>query len=146
MSMICRSLALRAGALMVLIGSVIAGTALAHHSFAVYDHTRTLTLKGTVTKFQWTNPHAYLEMDVKDTAGAVKHYTLEGTSINMMQRIGWRSNMIKFGDKVTAIMAPLLDGGPAGLLLEVTLPSGETRELGVPAGNTFRRTPEQEQK
>jgi Family of unknown function (DUF6152) len=42
----------------------VAGPALAHHSFAMFDHTRTLTLKGTVTKFQWTNPHAYIEMDV----------------------------------------------------------------------------------
>jgi hypothetical protein len=122
------------------------GTALAHHSFAVYDHTRTLTLRGSVTKFQWTNPHAFLEMDVKDDKGKVTHYVLEGTSINMMQRIGWRSNMIKFGDNVKAVMAPLLDGKPAGLLLEVTLPSGETKELGVPAANTFRRTPETEQK
>ena len=124
----------------------MAAVAMGHHSFAVYDHTRTMTLKGSVTKFQWTNPHAFLELDVKDAKGATKHYTLEGTSINMMQRIGWKSNMIKFGDQVKAVMAPLLSGEPAGLLLEVTLPSGETKELGVPAGSTFKRTPEQDQK
>src|SRR5215510_9765775 len=67
----------------------------AHHSFAVYDHTKTLNLKGTVTRWQWSNPHAYLDIDVKDADGAVKHYTLEGTSINMLQLVGWRSNMIK---------------------------------------------------
>jgi hypothetical protein len=121
---------------------VVTGSALAHHSFAVYDHTRTLNLKGTVTKFQWTNPHAYLEIDVHEADGSVKHYTLEGTSINMMQRVGWRSNMIKAGDQVKAVMAPLLSGEPAGLLLEVTLPNGEKRELPVPAANTFKRTPE----
>jgi len=118
----------------------------AHHSFAMYDHTRTLTLKGTVTKFQWTNPHAYLEIDVKDVKGVVKHYTLEGTSINMMQRIGWRSNMIKFGDAVKVVMAPATSGEPVGLLIEVTLPNGEVKPLGVPAENTFKRTPEPEQK
>ena len=123
-----------------------AGVAQAHHSFAMYDHTKTLTLKGTVTKFQWTNPHAYLEIDVRDAKGAVKHYTLEGTSINMMQRIGWKSNMIKYGDQVKAVVAPLLSGDPAGLLLEVTLPNGETKQLGVPAADTFKRTPEQEQR
>jgi hypothetical protein len=122
----------------------MAGSALAHHSFAVYDHTRTLNLKGTVTKFQWTNPHAYLEIDVKEPNGTVKRFTLEGTSINMMQRTGWRSNMIKFGDEVKVVMAPLLSGEPAGLLLEVTLPSGEKKELPVPAANTFKRTPEQD--
>jgi hypothetical protein len=125
---------------------ITAAAAEAHHSFAMYDHTRTLTLKGNVTKFQWTNPHAYLELDVKDAKGAVKHYTLEGTSINMMQRIGWRSNMIKFGDSVKVVMAPATSGEPVGLLLEVTFANGETKALGVPASDTFKRTPEQEQK
>ena len=125
---------------------VTAAAAEAHHSFAMYDHNRTLTLKGTVTKFQWTNPHAYLEIDVKDAKGVVKHYTLEGTSINMMQRIGWRSNMIKFGDTVKVVMAPVTSGEPVGLLLEVTFANGETKALGVPASDTFKRTPEAEQK
>jgi hypothetical protein len=131
---------------MAVIILMTAAAAEAHHSFAMYDHTRTLTLKGTVTKFQWTNPHAYLELDVKDAKGAVKHYTLEGTSINMMQRIGWRSNMIKFGDSVKVVMAPATSGEPVGLLLEVTFANGETKALGVPASDTFKRTPEQEQK
>jgi hypothetical protein len=124
---------------------MIAGTAIAHHSFAVYDHTRSLTLKGTVTKWQWSNPHAYLDIDVKDAGGKVKHYTLEGTSINMLQRVGWKSNMIKAGDNVTAVAAPLLNGEPGGLLLEITLANGEKKELPVPAANTFKRTSEKEQ-
>jgi hypothetical protein len=121
----------------------IAGTAFAHHSFAVYDHSHTVNVKGTVTKWQWSNPHAYLDIEVKD-AGAVKHYTLEGTSINMLQRTGWRSNMIKAGDEVKVVFAPLLSGQPAGLLLEITLANGEKKELPVPAANTFKRTGEQE--
>jgi len=129
---------------LILMALVMVSAALAHHSFAVYDHTKTLILNGKVTKFQWTNPHAFLEIDVQDAKGAVKHYTLECTSINMMQRLGWRSNMIKAGDQVKAIAAPLLSGQPGGLLLEVTLASGEKRELGVPASNTFKRTAEQE--
>ena len=120
-----------------------AGSALAHHSFAMYDHTRTLTLKGAVTKFQWTNPHAYIEMDYRDEKGELKHFSIECTSINMMQRAGWRSNMIKFGDQIKAVVSPLLSGQPAGLLLEVTLPSGEKRESGVPGAATYKRTPEQ---
>jgi Family of unknown function (DUF6152) len=123
------------------IALVIPGTLLAHHSFAVYDHSRTLNLKGKVTRWQWSNPHAYLDIDVRE-GDAVKHYTLEGTSINMLQRIGWRSNMIKAGDDVKVVFAPLLNGEPAGLLLAITLPSGETKELPVPAANTFKRTPE----
>src|SRR5262247_3415976 len=122
----------------------VTGTAQAHHSFAVYDHTRTLNLKGTVTKWQWSNPHAYLDIDVRDANGAIKHYTLEGTSINMLQRVGWRSNMIKAGDQVKAVAAPLLSGEPGGLLLEIILANGEKRELPVPAANTFKRTSEPE--
>ena len=91
--------------------------------------------------WKWSNPHAYLDIDVRE-GDAVKHYTLEGTSINMLQRLGWRSNMIKAGDEVKVVFAPLLNGEPAGLLLEITLPSGETKELPVPAANTFKRTPE----
>ena len=116
---------------------------LAHHSFAMFDHTRTLTLKGAVTKFQWTNPHAYIELDVPDAKGAMTHFSIECTSINMMQRAGWRSNMIKVGDKVKAIVAPLTNGEPGGLLLEVTLPDGKTLEPGVPGANSYKRTPEQ---
>jgi len=130
--------------LLGLVTVLTTATVFAHHSFAVYDHTKTLTLKGSVTKWQWSNPHAYLDIDVKDAGGAVKHYTLEGTSINMLQRTGWRSNMIKAGDQVTAIAAPLLNGEPGGLLLEITLANGEKKELPVPAANTFKRTKEPE--
>ena len=115
--------------------------ALAHHSFAMYDHTRTVTLKGEVTKFQWTNPHAYLDVDVKQKDGTTKHYSIEMTSINMMTRLGWRSNMIKAGDLVSVTVAPLLNGEPAGLMLDVTLPDGKKLEPGVPAVQTFKRTP-----
>jgi len=139
-------LAMRRSLCLAVILFVAAMAAEAHHSFAMYDHSRTLTLKGTATKFQWSNPHAYLEIDVHDAKGGVKHYTLEGTSINMMQRIGWRSNMIKFGDSIKVVMAPVISGEPVGLLLEVTLANGETKQLGVPASDTFKRTPEQEQR
>jgi len=120
-----------------------AGPALAHHSFAMFDHTRTVTLKGEVTRFQWTNPHALLELDVPGPGG-MKHFTLELTSINMMQRLGWRSSDIKAGDKVKAVMAPLVNGEAGGLLLEITLPDGKKLEPGVPAAGTFKRTPEAE--
>ena len=114
----------------------------AHHSFAVFDHTRTLTIRGTVTKFQWTNPHGFLEVDIPQPDGTTKHFSIELTSINMMQRVGWRSNMIKAGDKITAIVAPLLSGDPVGLGLEVTLADGTKRDLPVPAAGSFKRTPE----
>ena len=128
-------------ALLVAVLIAFAAPVLAHHSFAMYDHTRTVTLKGEVTKFQWTNPHAYLEIDVKQKDGTTKHYSIEMTSINMMQRLGWRSNMIKAGDQVVTTVSPLLTGEPAGLMLDVTLPDGRKLEPGVPAVTTFKRTP-----
>jgi len=116
----------------------------AHHSFAVFDHTRTITFKGSVTKFQWTNPHGFLEIDMPEPGGTTKHFTIELTSINMMTRLGWRSNMIKAGDQIKATVAPLLSGQPGGLGLDITLPDGRKLEPGVPAVGTFKRTPETE--
>ena len=131
-----------AAVLLLLAGS----TAAAHHSFAVFDHTRTMTVTGTVTKFQWTNPHGFLEVDYRAADGSTKHYTIELTSINMLSRAGWTSRSIKAGEMVKAIVAPLLSGEPGGLLLEVTLSSGKTLTSPVPAANSFRRTPDQELK
>ena len=117
-----------------------------HHSFAVFDHTQTVTVNGTVTKYQWTNPHGFLEMDYRAADGTMKHYTIELTSINMLTRAGWTSRSIKAGETVKAIVAPLLSGEPGGLLLEVTLSDGRTLTPPVPAANTFKRTPEKELK
>jgi hypothetical protein len=127
---------------LVFVLAMAATPARAHHSFAVFDHTRTITIKGTVTKFQWTNPHAFIEVDVPSADGSAKHFSIECTSINMMKRLGWKSSMIKAGDQVKAVVAPLLSGEPAGLLLEITLANGEKWEPGVPAASTFKRTPE----
>ena len=132
-----QTLAFAAGALLVLTTS-----GFAHHSFAVFDHTRTLTLRGTVTKFQWTNPHAFIELDVAQSDGSTKHYSVELTSINMLQRAGWRSNMIKAGDQITTVIAPILTGEAAGLGLEVTLTDGTKREFPVPAAGSFKRSAE----
>jgi hypothetical protein len=137
-----RSRAGSIGASIGLLVSLVALPVYAHHSFAVYDHTRTLTLRGTVTRFQWTNPHGFIELDVTQPDGTIKHWSIETTSINMMQRLGWRSNMIKAGDKLKVVAAPLLNGDPAGLLLEVTFPDGKKMEPGVPAASSFVRTPD----
>jgi hypothetical protein len=112
----------------------------------VFDHSQTVTVTGTVTKYQWTNPHGFLEMDYRAADGTTKHYTIELTSINMLSRAGWTSRSIKQGETVKAIVAPLLSGEPGGLLLEVTLSDGRTLASPVPGSNTFKRTPERELK
>jgi hypothetical protein len=113
------------------------GAALAHHSFAMFDGTRSLTLTGTVHKYQWTNPHGYLELDVPAVGG--KRYVLEMTSINMLSRAGWTSRTVRHGDKVIAMMAPLRDGQPGGLLLELTLPTGKHLLVPVPNPQNYKR-------
>lgn len=132
-------LALASGPLVV--GAALTAPATAHHSFAMFDNTRSVTLHGAVSEFQWSNPHAYLEIDADNGRGGTTHYTLEMTSPNMMSRGGWTSRTIRTGDVVTAIMAPLRDGRTGGLLLEVTLPNGRVMLPGVPNAGRYRRTP-----
>jgi hypothetical protein len=74
----------------------------AHHSFAAeYDSTKPVTLVGTVTKVEWMNPHVYFYLDVKDAAGAVAHWSVEGGAPTSLYRAGWRRDSLKFGDAVT---------------------------------------------
>jgi hypothetical protein len=122
---------------------LLAGTlpAFAHHSFAIFDHNRTHTLKGTVRSFQWTNPHGYIELDVAEGPKGIDRYTVELTSINMLRRAGWKSSDVHAGDEVTAIVAPLLNGDAGGLLLELKVPDGRTLVPPVPAIQTFKKTP-----
>jgi hypothetical protein len=125
-------------------GALYLGGALpatAHHSFAIFDHTQTYTLKGTVRSFQWTNPHGYIELDVADGPNGIDKYTVELTSINMLRRAGWKSSDVQAGDEVTAVVAPLLNKDSGGLLLELTMPDGRTLVPPVPAIDTFKRTP-----
>jgi hypothetical protein len=74
----------------------------AHHSFAAeYDATKPVTLTGSVTKVEWMNPHVYFHIDVKDAAGTVINWAIEGGAPNTLYRAGWRKDSVKFGDVVT---------------------------------------------
>lgn len=124
-------------------GALVASPAAAHHSFAMFDNSRSITIHGKVTQYQFTNPHSYLDIDADQTVGEgakPQHYTLEMTSPNMLVRGGWSSRTVHAGDVVTAVVAPLRDGRPGGLLLELTLPSGKHMLPGVPQAQTYKRT------
>jgi hypothetical protein len=100
------------------------GAAFAHHSFAMFDQSKTVTLKGTVTEFQWTNPHAFIHIDVADPGGGKQTWQVELNSPNNLKRQGWKSTSVKAGDEVTLVLNPLRDGTKGGLFVSVTLANG----------------------
>jgi hypothetical protein len=131
--------ALVAGAMASAIVLSAAGTAFAHHSFAMFDHVNRVTLSGTVTQFQWTNPHVFIELDVPGGNGGVKHYSIECASPNVLMRIGWRFSDVKKGDKITLLVNPLKNGSAGGMLESATLTDGRVMSDGNPPGGTFAR-------
>ena len=108
----------------------------AHHSFGVvYDANQPVTLTGTVTKLEWTNPHAHLFIDVKDTSGKVVSWTLEGYPATVLSRTGWkRDETVKPGDTITIFGWKARDGSPLAHLRQATLPDGRKLFFGPPAG------------
>jgi hypothetical protein len=110
------------------------GVALAHHSFAMFDTVNKVTLTGTVTTFEWTNPHAYIELDVPDGRGAVKHWSIELGSPSILLQSGWKFTMLKSGDRLTLLVNPLRNGQPGGMLVQATLADGRVLGNGPGAG------------
>ncbi|MBT2134978.1 hypothetical protein KK137_11595 [Croceibacterium sp. LX-88] len=115
--------------------AMIATPALAHHSFAMFDQRKIMTLDGTVTEFQWTNPHAFIEIDVP-TEGKPVHWSIELNSPNNLKRQGWTRTALKPGDKVSLRMNPLRDGKHGGLFLDVKLANGKVLDSGLPKNGT----------
>jgi len=110
--------------------AAIASPALAHHSFAMFDQSQTVTLKGTVADFRWTNPHVFIELAVKNANGADEQWSIEMTSPEHLARAGWRPGTLKPGDAVTLSIHPMRDGVKGGQYLSGTGPSGPL--LGAP--------------
>ena len=106
--------------------TVFAATASAHHSFAMFDQTKEVTLDGTLKELQWTNPHIWVQVMAKDPAsGKEVEWSIEGGSPNGLSRRGWSRNMMKAGDKLTVVIHPLKNGEPGGSLTKITV-NGKT--------------------
>ena len=100
----------------------VAPPAVAHHSFAMYEPTKTLTFKGTVKAFQWTNPHVVVWVLVQpDSGAAAEEWSFETTSPGVLTRAGWTRQSIKAGDRVSVTFSPLRDGSHGGGLNSLTL-------------------------
>jgi Family of unknown function (DUF6152) len=111
---------------------VSAMPAVAHHSFAMFDATKLVTLEGTVKQFQWTNPHAWIILLVADGEGQPVQWAIEMNGPTGLARDGWYPKTLTPGMKVKVVIHPLRDGNNGGQFLAVTLPDGTL--LGNPAG------------
>lgn len=100
------------------------GVAQAHHSFAMFDQSKKLSLTGTVKEFQWTNPHAWIELMVPGANGKEERWSIELNSPNNLARQGFKRTSMKPGDKVTVVLRPLRDGKHGGLYQQATLADG----------------------
>jgi hypothetical protein len=121
-------------AMAVFLVSVFAVPAVAHHSFAMFDSDHQIKISGTVTKFDWANPHIYLFVTGNEEGKEAKAWTIEGASPGILNRIGWKFNVVKANDKVTMVIAPLRSGEAGGLLKLIKLADGRVLNNGGFAG------------
>ena len=105
----------------------------AHHSFAMFDLGKDVTVDAVVKEVQFTNPHVWLQILVADDKGGQTEWSIESGAPGMMLRNGWKLSTLKPGDKVTLTMHPLKNGSPGGSLVRVKVPDGRT--LGPGATN-----------
>jgi hypothetical protein len=114
------------------IHSLLAGAALliasapawVHHSGAMFDSAREQKIQGTVTEFNWTNPHSSFKVEVQNADGKVDTWAIEMNSPQNLVRTGWKRTSIKPGDQVTVVVHPLRDGKPGGSYVSITLADG----------------------
>lgn len=97
----------------------------AHHSSASYDQEHPITLKGTVTNIEWTNPHVFIYFDVKNDDGSVEPWRIEGNSPNMLSRAGWKKEMLNVGDAVTVSGSPAKNKTKVMRLVSITMANGQ---------------------
>lgn len=101
----------------------------AHHSFAPFDMESEKTIEGDIVEFQWTNPHTWTWLNVKNEDGSVTRWGLEGMSPNFLGRRGWTRETLKPGDHVKVVIHPLKNGDPGGTFLRATLADGTEKVM-----------------
>lgn len=111
-----------------LLGAVM--VAQAHHSFAaLFDPSRSISIEGVVTEFEFIAPHAYIRIDVADAGEAVIQWEIETTSPGQLIRAGLTPQTLAVGDRIAAVGNPTRDGRPLMRLLTITMPDGESKQI-----------------
>ena len=118
----------RIGVLASAMALAIALPAVAHHSHAMFDHSKEVTITGTVTEFVFRNPHVFLYIDTKADSGETMKYWVEMSNLPNMIRRGIGQSTFKPGDKVIAHVHPLKDGRTGGSYVTIVGPDGKTYE------------------
>jgi hypothetical protein len=103
----------------------VALPAWAHHSGAMFDQSRQMTLTGTVKEFQWTNPHSFIQLLVPGAGGVPDEWSVEMGPPPALYRLGWRVSSVKPGDRITVVINPMRDGSKGGNFLSGTAPDGQ---------------------
>jgi hypothetical protein len=116
-------------------------SAFAHHAAAGIDRSKQVSQEGTVKQFKWGNPHAYMDVEVKNEKGGVDLWSLEMTSPAILVGAGWKSTTLKAGDKVKFTVNPFKNGDPGGIFISVTLPDGRTMSERAQRGGTPAAAP-----
>ena len=114
---------------------MIGGVAMAHHGVQGYDHSKKLTLKGTVSEFAWTNPHAQIYLDAKDDSGNMTHWGLELNSPGNLVRLGWEHSSLKVGEPIEATFFPGEGGKRLGICVDVVKADGSKLHSRQGCGN-----------
>jgi hypothetical protein len=119
---------------LIIASLVIGGTSLAvaHHSAAVFDSASQKVISGTVKKFDYSNPHTWVWLDVPNDQGGVDTWGVEGMSPNYLARRGWTRNTLKPGDKLTITVRPLKNGDKGGMWINAKRPNGEVLLMNGP--------------
>jgi hypothetical protein len=108
----------------VLLG-LLSTLALAHHSFAMFDQSKKVTVAGKVVEVQWTNPHVWIFVDVPKDDGSLERWGVEFTSKVHLARRGFASDMVKVGDAVEFTLSPYANGKPGGRFYTVKMANGQ---------------------
>ena len=117
---------LKVVSLSAIAAAAFTASALAHHSFAMFDAQQTVTLEGTVKEFEWTNPHAWLRIMVNDEkTGKSALWALELSSPSRLVTMGMRADSVKAGDAVSVTFHPMKNGSRGGQFIQAVLPDGK---------------------